>query len=300
MIKVRPNGNGKRDAGNGGANGHGRGRWLRVLVLALALVLVAVLAWRLYARWRGPVRTVLVAATNLAPGSQLGEGDLEPARRRASQLPAGALDPDAEVEGRRLVRGKREGEPLAAGDLASPNAGSTEQPPGLSELLPKGRVLMEVRVSLENVVMLELRQGDRLDLLSPASRSAGRPRVVARDAYVMAYVNPNRLRQQADAAAARRDGNGDRRQGLIESLVRSSTVGQRQSGPVMTTTTNMLLALTPESVLPVAQAAGGGALDVILHAREDVKEGSRPAIDGAAWGVELISGAARDSVEFVQ
>jgi hypothetical protein len=168
---------------------------------------------------------------------------------------------------------------------------------------------MEVRVSLENVVTRELRRGDRLDLLATRRRSSS-PRLVASDVYMVGFVDPNMLlgqgqeQQRSGNGGDSRNGNGNGRQqqpGLIESLIQSTTQPRGAGRPVMTRSTNLLVALNPKDVVPLAQAqAGGAALAVVLHGQKEVKDGQLLTVQGHSWDVEYIAGADRGTLEFVQ
>lgn len=304
-MQLKRNGNGNGHNGNG-HNGNGRAGVLKVLVLVLVVIVVAVLAWRLVDRWRGPVAEVWVAAADLAPGSLVGDDDLERDQRRVKKLPAGALVRQEAIAGRLLGRRKQAGDPFVGGDFRRASEGEPAPEPALAELLPEGRVLMEVLVPLENVVTRELRRGDRLDLLA-TSRRNGRPQLVADDVYMLGWVDPNRLRQEQQDSEDEDAGNGDddaeSQQSLIQSLLQTSTRPAASSarGPVMTRSSNLLLALNPEDVVPLAEArANGAALTVVLHGRKEVKDGQLLTVQGQSWGVEYITGAARGNVEFVQ
>lgn len=296
-IKVK-NGN-----GNGHKNGNGNGNHvvLKLAVLAVAILLVAFLSWRQFQRWRGPTQVVWVAASSLAPGSLLSADDFEAARLRAGDLPAGFLDQGSDPTGQRLARGVEQGEPLTASAFSAPDdSGSVEPSPPLAELVPPGRVLVRVSVSLEDVVMHELRRGDRLDLL--ATTRDGRARVIASDAYLLAWVDPALLAQNRNANAANNvSAEGDERQGLLEALISSAgATSTQQQGSRISRVTRMLLALSPEDVLPVTSAQSSGAIAIALHGQKEVADGTLLSLDGRTWDIEYINGADRGRVAFVQ
>lgn len=298
---MQPKRNGNGHDGNG-HNGNGRNALLKIVVLVLVVVLVAVLAWRLIDRWRGPAAEVWVAAADLQPGSLVADDDIERSQRRASNLPAGTLTRQEAIAGRLLGRAKQAGEPFVAGDFRRASKSEPDVGPGLAEILPEGRVLMEVLLPVENVVMDEFRRGDRLDIL--ASRAQGeRPRLVASDVFMIAFVDPNRARREAQREEA--EGGGEarepERQSLIQSLIQSTARPQRGGGAVVTRSTKLLLGLKPGDVVPLAEAqAAGATLAVVLHGKKEVTEGQLLTVQSPTWDVESIAGAARESVEFVQ
>jgi pilus assembly protein CpaB len=99
---------------------------------------------------------VVVAATDLPPGTVLAEADLAVARLPPGAVPAGVeADPPALV-GQSLAGGVRRGEPLTDVRLA----GSA-----LTAALPEGSVAAPVRLA-DLAVAAQLRAGDRVDVLA--------------------------------------------------------------------------------------------------------------------------------------
>lgn len=118
---------------------------------------------------------VVVAARDLPPGATLTSGDLVVVRLPPAAVPDGSsAAPDA-LTGRVLAAGLRGGEPVTDVRLVGP---------GLTELLPDGRVAVPVRLADLEVASLA-RPGSRVDVLA-ARADADRAEVVARDALVLA------------------------------------------------------------------------------------------------------------------
>jgi hypothetical protein len=296
-ISIKKNGNGHNGNGRNGNGHNGNGSFLKIAVLIAALLLATFLGYRQVDRWLGSGESVWVATAGLAPGSLVGEGDLERMRMRTGEVPDGAIADRGRIEGQRLSRAKQEGDAFVASDFEQRRQ-QNERPP-LAELLPEGRVMTEVPLWAENVLFKEMRRGDRIDILASGRSREGRgvSRTVARDVYFIGFVDPNLLRETTQPS----NGNGER-QGLLEALISSSGVG-RGTGPVLTTVTNALVGLYPGDVFPVTEArAQGLSLSLVLHGRHEVEKGELLTFNGQrdSWLVEYITGSTRGRVEFVQ
>lgn len=120
---------------------------------------------------------VLVAAGDLAGGTQLSESDLATVRLRPAVVPEGALHPRTDVTGRMLAGPMRSGEPLTDAAIA-----------GEALLAESGLVATPVRIADDGVTRL-LQAGARVDILAASMRgeSLGEPaRVVAPGVRVIA------------------------------------------------------------------------------------------------------------------
>lgn len=299
MTKLKLNGNGHSNGhsngnghGNGNGNGHGSSA-LKIALLAVAVVAVALLLFRQAQRFAGPTREVWVASGNLAPGVLLSPGDFQRASFRESDLPQDAVEADSEddLQGRQLVRPKQEGEPFVQGDVTTP-ASPEQRAASLAELLPEGRVLTTVRVEVMTVLMHELRFGDRFELVAANGGSAAR--VVASDAYFLAWIDPALLAQNQRRPEASEQPRG----GFLASLLSTPPeLMNRGGGGVAASSTNLLLGLYPEDVLAVKQAEAGARLSLVLHGKREVEEGRLLRIpSGSTSSVELIAGERRESV----
>lgn len=156
--------------------------WLAAIVLAALTGLTAARllgqASAAAARW-GTLRSTLVAAADLEPGSVVGAGDTVVEHRPVALVPPGALD--APADGRRVAATIHRGEPVLAERLA---------PDGLSAVaavLPPGSVGIAVPAGAGS---LPLEPGDAVDVLvtfGPEGDRAGEPTFpVARSASVAA------------------------------------------------------------------------------------------------------------------
>jgi pilus assembly protein CpaB len=118
---------------------------------------------------------VVVAATDLPPGTVLAGSDLSVARLPPEFLPAGVAAEPPELVGRVLASPVRAGEPVT--DVRLVGA-------GLTTLLPDGQVAAPVRLADLAVAAL-VRTGDRVDVLATAP-DAGTAEIVAASALVLA------------------------------------------------------------------------------------------------------------------
>ena len=100
------------------------------------------------------------------------------------------------------------------------------------------------------------------------------------------------------------NGNGSQPQpaGLMANLLAMPVVERGGGGPSATSATKLLVALEPEDVLPVTEAAAtGGRLSMVLHGRREVQAGQMLTLPSARpVVVELIDGANRERIPFVQ
>ena len=269
-LKINGNGNGK---GNGKDNG---GRLIKGVLLILAILLVGVLLFRQVDRWIGPKATAWVASANLQAGSLLGEDQVAPKKMRQKSLPDGAVTDPGSLEGMRLRRAKSSGEPIVAGDLVPGNA---QAQPGLSGMVPEGRVLVALRFEPHSAPYTQYRRGDRLEVVSVGNDGS---RVVASDAFLIGWITPAS------------GGNGNGKKDTLFGIDLSPPTLVRAGG-----NSSLLLGLHPEHVFPVAEAEAAGAkMSFVLHGEKELREGrllSLPA-PGPDSAVELIAGARRVQV----
>ncbi len=294
QLKLKKNGN-----GNAHGNGGGRGNALKIALLVVAVALAGFLIYRLAGRLGGPATEVWVARSPLEAGSVVGAGDLEAVTLRGRPVPEGAVTDRSQIEGRRLTRPLAAGEPFVGGALARPQR-AQEQARSLTEMLPPGRVLTRVLIDIDSVLMSELEFGDRFEIVASGGTSVPEQpaaRVVASDVFFFAWVDPGLL-------AAGGGGNGSQQpqqEGLLANLL-ATPVLERGGGPRATSSTKLLVALEPEDVLPVTEAAAAGSrLSMVLHGRREVAEGRMMTLPSARpVVVELIDGNRREKVPFVQ
>ncbi len=293
QLKLKKNGN-----GNGHTNGNGNNSAFKQVLLVVAVLLVGFLAYRMALRLSGPPQQVWVARNALPVGSVVGAGDLEAVTRRGRRVPEGAVTDRRQIEGRRLARPLAAGEPFVGGALTRSQS-AQQRAQSLTELLPPGRVLTRVLIDIDSVLMHELEFGDRFEIVASGG-SAGpeepASRVVASDAFFFAWVDPALL-------AGNGNGNGSRprQSGLLASLLATPGL-EAGGGPRATSSTKLMVALKPEDVLPVSEAAAvGGSLSMVLHGRREVTEGRMLTLPAARpVVVELIDGNRREKVPFVQ
>jgi Flp pilus assembly protein CpaB len=260
--------------GSGGGGGTGsRRRYLLIGLLAVAIILVAVLGFRQIQRLVTPQREVWVASSSLPAGTLLGPQNLRKVKVAASSLPKGVVADARALAGREIARPKAEGEPFQAGDFAA----AQEQLPAASEQVPEGRVLTTVRIPKAYVPYKNLKNGDRIDLIAVARGrgSDGFARVVARDAYLVGFIQTVEARQP-------------QAQNSLAQLVASSS--QR---PKTDSTIGLILALHPEDAVPLTQSQGHrDALQVVLHGQTEVASGQLLELpEREAAGVEYIAGS---------
>lgn len=269
---------------NGNGNGNGARPWWKVALLAVAVLLAGWLVFRQVDRLRGPKRMVWVAAGDLGQGTLVASNDLEQVVVRGDDADDTALEVE-QIEGRQLRRDKAEGETFRSDDFAAP-------PPrpevSLAELLPPGRVLSIVDVDVQDVIMSELNFGDRFEILASAGRGDARTRVVASDAYFVAWIDPSLLAGNATQQ--------EQPSGLAALLAPPIVNRVTMSGGMST----VILALHPRDALPLAQAESSGArLSIIVHGRREVEGGDMIALPRrGARAVEVISGARSERVGF--
>lgn len=89
-----------------------------------------------------PTDPVVVAAADLALGTEIGKDDVTVENFPKGQAPAGAFSSPAQVIGRGLIVSVVKNEPLLAGKLASKDAGA-----GLPPVIPPGMRAVSVRVN---------------------------------------------------------------------------------------------------------------------------------------------------------
>jgi len=262
-------GTGTGSGGSGGSSS--RRRYLQIGLLALALLLVAVLGFRQIQRLIKPEKEIWVASSDLPAGSTIGAQNLRKIKMAESALPKGAIADARALTGRELARPKEEGETFLRDDFAT----STEQLVSAAELVPEGRVLTTVRIPKGLVPYKNLKNGDRVDLISVGStRAGGFADVIVRDAYVIGMI------QTVEPKPAAQQQNG------LAALVAQST--QRQTADP---TFGLILALHPEDAVPLAQAIGRTRLQVVLHGKTEVTAGQ--LLELPEHDVEFIAGSTK-------
>jgi len=250
---------------------------LQIPVVGLAIGVVGLLGYRQFVRMASPSRTVVVAQSALSSGKVVTAEDAKTVRRSSDSVPKDAFSSKADVEGKRLSRAKKGGEPFVTTDFAA-TVSTTTKP--LSWQIPEGRVL--TTLTIENLVVPfnNFRQGDSIDILVAGMTQERRriAQVVVQDAYVVGYVMPKIPRSREVKGIM----------GLAKAMPDKEKANQKAA---------LLLALKPEDVLPVARIDGSGNhVSLVLHAppngqdRLTVSAGPRPKT------IDLIVGANRESV----
>ena len=255
---------------------------VQLTVLVGVAAIVGFLAIRQVQRVFGNTRPVVIAAAALPAGTQLRADHLEVVKARAKQVPATAFRKRGDVEGRTLQNGKRPGQAITDEDFQVRSVPTGTQ---LSNLIPEGRVLTTLTLRNITVPQQDLRQGDRIDILSsrPDSPSTA-ARLVVSDAYLVGYlsVNTGRGRNQRGQTLMGVD--------LQPSLPSKSAGASR----------GLILALHPDDVLPLAQVDGSSAhISLVLHSRESVDKGEMLTIadpEPPHQTVDVIIGAQREKV----
>ncbi len=114
-----------------------------------------------------PTRPVVIAAANLALGTELKADDLTVAAWPEAWVPADASPSADELVGRGLIDSVVRGEPILAGKLADPGAGA-----GLPPIIPEGMRAVSVRVNEVIGVAGYVIPGTQVDVLATASPTA--------------------------------------------------------------------------------------------------------------------------------
>jgi hypothetical protein len=200
--------------------------------------------------------------------------------------PAGAIVSRADIEGRKLIQDKPEGQPFFASDL-----GPAPPRPALAATVPLGRLLTTVRIGSMDIPVPELFAGDRLDLLQATPEGV---RLVAGDAQVMGSLS-NNARAQANADNGRILG--------IDISIPDLNARSDDSGLAL------VLAVLPADVYAITAAeASGKKMKVVLHSDQEVRSGKLinlrpiapppPAPGPPAPSVEVLLGGRIERVYF--
>ncbi len=138
-----------------------------------------------------PVKQIVVAASELPPGTLLDSSDLRLAAWPAALAPDTAASSVTDLVGRTLAAGLSRGEAVTSMRLVGPTLASA--------LLESGRVATPVRLADPTVAAL-LHPGDRIDLVAAQAGSSdpvsggtapADARVVAPTALVLSVVQPD-------------------------------------------------------------------------------------------------------------
>src|SRR5262245_50516707 len=141
-------------------------------VIAIAILAGGGLAYGTYNMMQNqPVKTVtmatqpvVVAAADLALGSELKAEDMTVVSFPAGQAPAGTFPKPQEIVGRGLIVPVVKGEPILNAKLASKEAGA-----GLPPVIPEGMRAVSVRVNEVVGVAGYVLPGTRVDVVATAS-----------------------------------------------------------------------------------------------------------------------------------
>jgi hypothetical protein len=164
--------------------------------------------------------------------------------------PAGAIVSRADIESRKLLQDKPEGEPFLTRDL-----GPAATPPTLSSTVPVGRLLATLQIGSMDLPVPELFAGDRLEILQATPEGV---RIVAHDAQVMGT-----LKRDAPAET----GDTGRIMGID---IRPPDINPKPT----TGNLALVLAVYPADVYGLTAAeASGKKLKVVLHSDQEVKSG---------------------------
>jgi pilus assembly protein CpaB len=111
-----------------------------------------------------PTKPVVVAASDLGVGAEIGQDDVRVVEWPANALPAGAIGEPSEVIGRGLVMPMIQNEPFLPMKLASKEAGS-----GLPPAIPAGLRAVSVKVNEVIGVAGYVLPGTRVDVVATVS-----------------------------------------------------------------------------------------------------------------------------------
>jgi pilus assembly protein CpaB len=239
------------------------------VVLALAVTTGGGLAYATYNYMNSqPVQTVnaptqpiVVAAADLALGSELKSDDLRVVQFPKGQAPEGAFARPEEILGRGLIVNVVRNEPILGAKLASKEAGA-----GLPPIIPTGMRAVSVRVNEVIGVAGYVLPGTRVDVLATGS--------------------PNRT-------------NSDTITKVVLQNIQVLTAGTRmerddkEGKPVQVTVVTM--AVTPEQAERLALASTEGKIQLALRNPLDTSTPETPGIRPA-----LLLGAARAPVRMVK
>ncbi len=132
-----------------------------------------------------PTRPVVVAATDLDVGTELGPENLRTIEWPANAVPANAISSPADVVGRGLILPVIENEPILPMKLASKEAGA-----GLPPMIPPGLRAVSVRVNEVIGVAGYVLPGTRVDVVATVSptdlRADMTSKVILTDVQVLA------------------------------------------------------------------------------------------------------------------
>lgn len=132
-----------------------------------------------------PTRPVVVAATDLDVGTELGPENLRTIEWPANAVPANAISSPADVVGRGLILPVIENEPILPMKLASKEAGA-----GLPPMIPPGLRAVSVRVNEVIGVAGYVLPGTRVDVVATVSPTDQRAdmtsKVILTDVQVLA------------------------------------------------------------------------------------------------------------------
>jgi len=215
----------------------------RAALVVAAVLLVGVLGYRQINRLTGEKVPVWIATGNLPKGAVVRAANLTLTR---VSRPDGALVRRTDIEGRTLLFDKTSGSPFFPGDLEEP-----PPPPGVAQSIPAGRLLATVKVQSMDLPSLELKAGDRLDILQATTEGV---RIVAHDAYMMGLM--------AAPAPTRAESGTVLGVDLSVPTARPTAPG----GPAL------VLAVLPEDVFGLTAAeASGPKLKLVLHGAGEVQ-----------------------------
>jgi len=114
-----------------------------------------------------PTRTVVVARTDLALGTELQADDLHAAEWPANAVPEGAFSQPSELVGRGLIHSVVRNEPILPAKLASKEAGA-----GLPPIIPPGKRAVSVKVNEVISVAGYVLPGTFVDVVATQSPTA--------------------------------------------------------------------------------------------------------------------------------
>ncbi len=270
---------------------------VRVAVLAVSVVLAGLLAYRQVDRWRGKIVTVWVAAADIEAGTRIAAQELTPTQQRDRAVSADTVLKLDAIEGMNLVRPKAAGQSFVKGDLSRP---PRQRGPGLSGVVPEGRVLMSIRLRGFPIADLadQLRRGDHLDIFSIGPP---RPLHMGRDAIFLGWIRPEDDESNGNGNG---DGNGGGvGGGLVDAITRAteSAMAAPPRGPAGPSP--VLLGVRPQDVRRLAWVESARVrVSVVLHGRNEVEKDELVLFpyDPPGNEMEVILGPRRATVSFAK
>lgn len=230
-----------------------------VVVFIASGALTSVLGTRQYQRLT--TDTAWVASTDIGAGQTITQKLIERAR----------VSKDSNyIKNEREIIGTTARAPVKAGKAITPSEIMKPRAAGLSERVPKGKVVYQLKMKGSLLPYSQLRGGDRIDILVS---HAGRVRTVAEDVRLIGIMKPKMPA-------------GD-----------SSLNARKQS---VSSSASVLLAVSPNQVYPLASVSEKETISMILHSRLRDGDGAQQSIrpNVIHHNIEMLNGLERKTFRF--